>query len=228
MPLRFPILGEKFVCFAKILTYFATHAPAQPFATKERYGCGVPLAGIPYLYTPTSVSCLSSEPFWQSPSVPKKVFRHAGLSHLRQLVSLIEVYPICLSCEPSCWCCRRWARFSPPALPRCRLLLPLRPTRRDRRGRADAGACLPASLPQRHGDCAVPVLGGAQTHCSPVNLENPLVFRHLPALCPHRAHLHLPRAFPKGRMEAHSAHLHGQDRRPSGALSDCGLTNLLR
>ena len=45
---------------------------------------------------------------------------------------------------------------------------------------------------------------------------------------PVHAHLHLPCAFPKGRMEAHSAHLHGQDRRSSGALSDCGLTNLLR
>lgn len=127
---------------------------------------------------------------------------HYGLPHLRQPVSLIEVYPICLSCEPSCWCCRRWARFSPPALPRRRLLLPLRPTRRDRRGRADAGACLSASLPQRHGDCAVPVLGGAQAHCSPAVPEKSLVIRHLPALCPHRAHLHLPRAFPKGRMES--------------------------
>ena len=54
---------QKNACFARILTYCATHAPAQPFATKERYGCGVPLAGIPYLCTPTGVSCLSSELF---------------------------------------------------------------------------------------------------------------------------------------------------------------------
>ena len=32
---------------------------------------------------------------------------------MRQPVSLlIEVYQIYLSCEPSCWCCRRWARFA--------------------------------------------------------------------------------------------------------------------
>ena len=55
--------GAKNACFARILTYCATHTPAQPFATKERYGCGVPLAGIPYLCTPTGVSCLSSELF---------------------------------------------------------------------------------------------------------------------------------------------------------------------
>ena len=42
-------------CFARILTYFATHA-------------------LSYLYTPTGVSCSSSEPFWQSLSVSKNLF----------------------------------------------------------------------------------------------------------------------------------------------------------
>ena len=45
----------KFSIFIIIFTYFATHALA-------------------YLYTPTGVSCSSSEPFWQSPSVSKRFF----------------------------------------------------------------------------------------------------------------------------------------------------------
>ena len=61
-------------CFARILTYFATRIPAQPFATKERYGCGVPLAGIPYLYTPTDASCSSSELFGSLPACRKRFF----------------------------------------------------------------------------------------------------------------------------------------------------------
>ena len=51
------ITREK-ACFARILTYCATHA-------------------LPYPCTPTGVSCLSSELFLQSASVSKRVFRHA-------------------------------------------------------------------------------------------------------------------------------------------------------
>ena len=72
------LYGAKNACFARILTYCATHAPAQPFATKERYGCGVPLAGIPYLCTPTGVSCLSSELFRSLSACRKGFFDTLG------------------------------------------------------------------------------------------------------------------------------------------------------